>query len=62
MPELIIERICEQAERLDVFVSAAADITRSRAGSLIKDGCVTADSAADKDICVSCTIGNIDTD
>jgi len=45
MPELIIERICEQPERLDVFVSVAADITRSRAGSLIKDGCVIADSA-----------------
>ena len=43
MPECIIEQICEQAERLDVFVSVAADITRSRAGTLIKDGCIVAD-------------------
>ena len=30
----------EQGQRLDVFVSAAADITRSRAGSLIDEGYV----------------------
>ena len=41
-----IEMICESAERLDVFVSAAADITRSRAGTLIKDGLVTVDNTA----------------
>ena len=39
------EKICEAAERLDVFVSAAADVTRSRAGTLIKDGLVTVDGA-----------------
>ncbi|MBQ9952614.1 MAG: RluA family pseudouridine synthase [Clostridia bacterium] len=39
------EKICEAAERLDVFVSAAADMTRSRAGTLIKDGLVTVDGA-----------------
>jgi len=39
------EIICETAERLDVFVAEAADITRSRAGALIKDGQVTADGA-----------------
>jgi len=31
---------CEFAGRLDVFLAEKADITRSRAGSLIKDGCV----------------------
>ena len=30
----------EQGQRLDVFVSAAAEITRSRAGSLIDEGCI----------------------
>ena len=35
MSELLIERICEEPQRLDVFVSEAADITRSRAGPLI---------------------------
>ena len=45
MPEIIIERSCGRAERLDVFVAEIADITRSRAGSLIKDGCVAADGA-----------------
>ena len=37
----------EQAgERLDVFAAALADATRSRAGALIKDGCVFVDGAA----------------
>lgn len=39
----IIERICETPERLDVFVADAAEITRSRAGSLIRDGHIEAD-------------------
>ena len=30
-------------ERLDVFAAALAGVTRSRAGSLMKDGCVTVD-------------------
>ncbi len=34
------------AERLDVFAAALADITRSRAGALIRDGLVTVDGAA----------------
>ena len=41
-----IDIVCETAERLDVFVAEAADITRSRAGSLIKDGQVAVDGAA----------------
>jgi len=45
MPEMIIEQACDRAERLDIFVSEAADITRSRAGALIRDGLVTADGA-----------------
>lgn len=41
----IIERICETPERLDVFVADAAEITRSRAGSLIRDGHIEADGS-----------------
>lgn len=37
------EGICGTAERLDVFAAAAADVTRSRAGALIRDGQVTVD-------------------
>lgn len=33
-------------ERLDVFVAMLADITRSRAGALIKEGCVQVDGIA----------------
>ena len=40
-----IEKICEAPARLDVFVADAAQITRSRAGSLIKDGCAAVDGA-----------------
>ena len=36
MNERTIERICES----DVFAAEAADITRSRAGALIREGCV----------------------
>ena len=36
----------DRAERLDVLVSEAADITRSRAAALIKEGRVMADGAA----------------
>lgn len=43
MDERRMDCLCERAERLDVFVCAAADITRSRAGALIKDGCVLVD-------------------
>ena len=39
------ERTAEAAERLDVFAAALADVTRSRAGSLIRDGLVTVDGA-----------------
>ena len=35
-----------EGERLDVFAAALADITRSRAGALMKDGCVHVDGAA----------------
>ena len=45
MSEQHIETVCALPERLDVFVAEAAEITRSRAGALIKDGCVTADGA-----------------
>lgn len=34
------------ADRLDVFAAALADVTRSRAGALIRDGRVTVDGAA----------------
>ena len=37
------ERTAIAAERLDVFAAALADVTRSRAGSLIRDGLVTVD-------------------
>lgn len=40
MNERTIERICESDARLDVFAAEAADITRSRAGALIRKGCV----------------------
>ncbi len=40
MNERTIERICESDARLDVFAAEAADITRSRAGALIREGCV----------------------
>ena len=46
MSEQVIQRLCETADRLDVFVSEAADITRSRAGALIRDGQVCVDGAA----------------
>ena len=45
MGEQRFEKICETAERLDVFVSTAADVTRSRAGALIRDGLVAVDGA-----------------
>ena len=45
MGEQRFEKISETAERLDVFVSAAADVTRSRAGALIRDGLVAVDGA-----------------
>ena len=38
-----IKIVAENADRLDVIVAAAADITRSRAAALIKVGCVSAD-------------------
>ena len=37
------ERAAEAAERLDVFAAELAEVTRSRAGALIKDGCVIVD-------------------
>ena len=36
---------CDRAARLDVFVAEAADVTRSRAESLIKEGRVQADGS-----------------
>ena len=39
------EQTAAAAERLDVFAAALADITRSRAGALIRDGLVTVDGA-----------------
>jgi len=41
----IIRITSENADRLDVIVAGAADVTRSRAAALIKEGCVTADGA-----------------
>ena len=43
MPEQILEKVCDCAERLDVFAAAMADVTRSRAGALIADGMAAAD-------------------
>ena len=43
MPEQILEKVCDFAERLDVFAAAMADVTRSRAGALIADGMAAAD-------------------
>jgi len=40
------ERTATDAERLDVFASELAQVTRSRAGALIRDGLVTVDGAA----------------
>ena len=37
----VFSRIAESADRLDVLAAACADVTRSRAGTLIKDGCVS---------------------
>ena len=45
MNERTIERICESDARLDVFAAEAADITRSRAGALIREGCVRVNGA-----------------
>lgn len=45
MNERTIERICESDARLDVFAAEAADITRSRAGALIREGCVLVNGA-----------------
>ena len=42
----IFTQIAEAAERLDVLAAAAADITRSRAGALIRDGHVRVNGAA----------------
>ena len=39
------DRTAEVPERLDVFAAALADVTRSRAGALIRDGLVTVDGA-----------------
>lgn len=46
MSEQRIERVCEMADRLDVFVAGAADVTRSRAGALIRAGHAVVDGAA----------------
>ena len=43
--EIIFSRTAEAAERLDVLAAAAADITRSRAGALIRDGHVRVNGA-----------------
>ena len=40
------ERTATDAERLDVFASELAQVTRSRAGALIRDGLVTVDGTA----------------
>ena len=45
MPEKLFEKICECPERLDVLASSAAEITRSRAETLIREGNVTVDGA-----------------
>ena len=42
----IFSLIAETADRLDVLAAACADITRSRAGTLIKDGFVTVNGVA----------------
>lgn len=45
MDERRISVQCDRAARLDVFVAEAADVTRSRAESLIKEGRVQADGS-----------------
>lgn len=45
MDERHISVQCDRAARLDVFVAEAADVTRSRAESLIKEGRVQADGS-----------------
>ena len=46
MAERRIERVCPADARLDVFAAEAADVTRSRAGALIQEGCVRVNGAA----------------
>ena len=46
MPEKVFEKTCDQTERLDVLASEIAEITRSRAGTLIREGRVFVDGAA----------------
>ncbi len=43
-----IERICDDPQRLDVFTADISQITRSRAGSLIRDGQVLVDGQVQK--------------
>lgn len=46
MPEKLFEKSCDSPERLDILASEAAQITRSRAGALIREGRVTVDGEA----------------
>ena len=46
MPEKLFEKVCDLPERLDILASEAAQITRSRAGTLIREGRVTVDGEA----------------
>ena len=41
MPEKVFEKICAQSERLDILAAEIADVTRSRAGALIREGHVS---------------------
>lgn len=43
MPEKVFEEICAQPERLDILAAEIAEVTRSRAGALIREGCVRVD-------------------
>ncbi len=45
MPEKRFEKICDRSERLDVLASEIASVTRSRAGTLIREGRVCVDDA-----------------
>lgn len=45
MSAVSIEQVCEREERLDVYVAEAAEVTRSRAGTLIREGLVRVDGA-----------------
>ncbi len=53
MSDVFVVQQCQSGIRLDTFVAQVADITRSHAGKLLKDGCVTVNGQVkDKSYCV----------